>query len=75
MPNREAGIVIESEEIVKYYLDVFFYDWNLSQTQSKKIVVETLPSDINYTTTIYIVIIFTMTFALIARDWRKRQWT
>jgi len=25
--------------------------------------------------TIYIIIIFTLTFGLIARDWRKRKWT
>jgi hypothetical protein len=29
----------------------------------------------DYKNTIYIVVVFTLTFAFIARDWRKRQWT
>ncbi len=71
--NRESGIIIKNSEIAKYYSDVFFYDWNISFPVKQKIVEETVPID--YKNSIYIVVIFTMTFALIARDWRKRQWT
>ena len=61
--------------VTQYYADVFFYDWNLNshQSQSKENEVETIEED--HKNTIYIVVIFTLTFALIARDWRKRQWT
>ena len=71
--NREAGIIIENKEVAQYYADVFFYDWNLSSPAQQKQEEKSLYVD--YKNTIYIVIIFTMTFALIARDWRKRQWT
>jgi len=56
-------------------LTSFFYDWNLNspQLQSEEYEVETIEED--HKNTIYIVVIFTLTFALIARDWRKRQWT
>jgi len=74
--NREAGIIIENENVSKYYAKIFFYDWNLTSNNSIK--------DIEYATnvnnasinenTIYILIIFTLTFGLIARDWRKRKW-
>jgi len=73
--NREAGIIIENEDVTQYYADVFFYDWNLDSPKSKKqeeMLSSSVTDDKN---TIYIVTIFTMTFALIARDWRKRQWT
>ncbi len=73
--NREAGIIIENEDVVQYYTDVFFYDWNLDSPKSKKQEEISLSSVTDDKNTIYIVTIFTMTFALIARDWRKRQWT
>jgi cardiolipin synthase len=28
--NREAGVIIENEEIASFYEDVFFHDWNVS---------------------------------------------
>jgi cardiolipin synthase len=71
--NREAGIIIINEELTKYYSDVFFYDWNLSPPKQKTQEEIILSKD--YKNTIYIVVIFTVTFALIVRDWRKRQWT
>ena len=70
MQNREAGIIIESEEVAHYYVDVFFYDWNLMESKSSNITEEQIENN----NTIYIVAIFTMTFAIIARDWRKREW-
>ena len=72
--NREIGIIIEDNEVAKYYSDVFFYDWNLSPPKLQKQMVEKYVQ-VDYKNTIYIIIIFTITFALIARDWRKRQWT
>jgi len=75
--NREAGIIIENKEVAEYYTGVFFYDWNLKAPESLK--KENNPSIINmyiiHENTIYILIIFTLTFGLIARDWRKRKWT
>jgi cardiolipin synthase len=70
--NREAGIIIENSDVANYYVYVFFYDWNLSSPAQKKQSEKFLQTD--FKNTIYIVIIFTMTFGLIARDWRKRQW-
>ena len=69
--NREAGIIMENEDVAKYYTDVFLYDWNLTRPQQQ----DTIESQVKNENTIYIVGIFTMTFALIARDWRKREWT
>ena len=71
--NREAGIIIENKEVARYYANVFFYDWNLSSPQPQKQQVENVV--VEYKNTIYIVIIYILTFALIARDWRKRKWT
>jgi phosphatidylserine/phosphatidylglycerophosphate/cardiolipin synthase-like enzyme len=28
--NREAGVIVENEEIASFYEDVFFHDWNVS---------------------------------------------
>jgi phosphatidylserine/phosphatidylglycerophosphate/cardiolipin synthase-like enzyme len=72
--NREAGVIVECEEIAKYYSEVFFYDWKINSPVVQKKEIEIIPPT-NYKNSIYIVVIFTMTFALIARDWRKRQWT
>ena len=72
--NREIGIIINDCEIAKYYTNVFFCDWNLTAPKTKKQEQEkNIQAD--YKNTIYIIIIYTLTFALIARDWRKRQWT
>ena len=73
--NREAGIIIENEDVAQFYADVFFHDWNINSPNSQKYEIEELSTEESYKNTIYIVVIFTMTFALIARDWRKRQWT
>ena len=70
--NREAGIITENEEMARYYADAFFYDWNLSAPVPQEF--EAKRSSTDYKNTFYIVVLFTMTFALIARDWRKRQW-
>ena len=73
--NREAGIIIQNEDVAEYYADVFFYDWNINSPKSLSKNEEVLFTEEEHKNTIYIVIIFTLTFALIARDWRKRQWT
>ncbi len=70
--NREAGIIIKNEEVAQYYTEVFFYDWNLSGLKKQNSGISgSIEQNKN---TIYIGAIFTMTFALIARDWRKRKW-
>lgn len=73
MNNREAGIIIECEPIASYYAEVFFFDWNLHENSFERIS-ETNTSN-GGKNTIYIITVFTMTFAVIARDWRKRKWT
>ena len=73
MNNREAGIIVYNSNISRYYSDVFFYDWNLKEKEEKAPVFEI--SGNNDKNTIYIVVIFTMTFAFIFQDWRKRKWT
>lgn len=73
MNNREAGIIVYNKNISKYFCSVFFYDWNLKKP-IKKDYFEVLNEN-NDKNTIYIVIIFTMTFALVIQDWRKRKWT
>ena len=73
MRNREIGIIVNDCKVANYYKNIFFYDWNLSAPNAQKQKAETIQAD--YKNTIYIIIIYTLTFALIARDWRKRQWT
>lgn len=75
MNNRETGIIIHQPDIAEYYAKVFLSDWNLTeQAQSDTPYEETAKNDHN-NNTIYILSIFSMTFVLIARDWRKRRWT
>ena len=69
--NREVGVIIDSSDIAKYYAEVFFYDWKL---KSPKEIIQLQESHADFKNTIYIVILFTLTFALIARDWRNRKW-
>jgi phosphatidylserine/phosphatidylglycerophosphate/cardiolipin synthase-like enzyme len=71
--NREVGIIIDSTDVAKYYANVFLYDWNLGAPKNSNYKEQ--ESLINYKNTIYIVILFTLTFTLIARDWRNRKWT
>jgi phosphatidylserine/phosphatidylglycerophosphate/cardiolipin synthase-like enzyme len=73
MRNREIGIIINDCEVANYYKNIFFYDWNLSAPNIQEQKDETVEAD--HKNTIYIITIYTLTFALIARDWRKRQWT
>ncbi|WP_455392051.1 phospholipase D-like domain-containing protein [[Eubacterium] cellulosolvens] len=28
--NREAGVIIENEQVAKFFTEIFFYDWNLT---------------------------------------------
>jgi phosphatidylserine/phosphatidylglycerophosphate/cardiolipin synthase-like enzyme len=74
MRNREAGVIVTSEQIAHYYAQVFFNDWNLTESLSQPVYNSEQSFDEN-DNTIYIVSLFTMTFGLIARDWRKRKWT
>jgi phosphatidylserine/phosphatidylglycerophosphate/cardiolipin synthase-like enzyme len=74
--NREAGVIIDSEELAEFYANVFLYDWNLEYNTSKYLS-ESISENFenNYNNTIYIIIIYSLTFGLVARDWRKRKWT
>ena len=75
--NREMGMIIDHPTIAEFYSTVFLSDWDLSepiiqnetrnQNQSQQII------ELN-ANTIYITALFTMTFIVVARDWRKRSW-
>ena len=69
--NREAGIIIENEEIATYYAEVFFYDWELGPPTAE----DSGFSLADYKNPLLIVLIYGVTFALVASDWRKRKWT
>ena len=68
--NREAGILIENTEIATYYTAVFLADWDceLKQTSSG----DALWADYKYL--VFIAFVFSITFVLLLRDWRKRKW-
>jgi phosphatidylserine/phosphatidylglycerophosphate/cardiolipin synthase-like enzyme len=69
--NREAGIIIENEEIASYYVEVFLYDWELGPP----IRWDSGFDFANYKNPSLILFIYGVTFALIAIDWRKRRWS
>jgi cardiolipin synthase A/B len=76
--NRETGIIITHPEIASVYSTIFLSDWNLTDPViednkpfSQNNSVESIELNAN---TIYITALFTMTFVVIARDWRKRKW-
>ena len=64
--------MIEKKDLAKYYPEIFFFDSDLSYSETQN--QEKTFSSTDNKNTIYIVVIFTMTWALIARDWRKRKW-
>ena len=75
--NREIGIILNHPNIAQFYSTIFLSDWQLSepiiynetinQNKSQQII------ELN-ANTIYITALFTMTFIVVARDWRKRSW-
>ena len=71
-----AGVIIENISIAEYYADIFLYDWDIDfeeiEDNDNKTDIKNYQS--SYENTIYILIIYTLTFGLIARDWRKRKW-
>jgi phosphatidylserine/phosphatidylglycerophosphate/cardiolipin synthase-like enzyme len=68
--NREAGIIIENEEVATYYAEVFFYDWELTPPKTEDFIF----SLADYKNPFLILLVYSITFALIAKDWRKREW-
>jgi phosphatidylserine/phosphatidylglycerophosphate/cardiolipin synthase-like enzyme len=68
--NREAGVLVENEDVAIYYATVFLSDWNLD--------VHSLSSPgfswAEYKYYMLIAVVFSITLVLIARDWRKRKW-
>ena len=74
--NREAGVIVKDEDVAEYFAEVFFYDWNLTAYGTLIESNNKSKTDVNfdYENTIYIIVLFTLTFGLIAQDWRKRKW-
>ncbi|MBC7081690.1 MAG: lamin tail domain-containing protein [Thermoplasmatales archaeon] len=59
--NREVGIIIESEEIAKYFEEIFWYDWNfkIEEKEEKDYKLIIIPS------------LFIGTFILLYLYWRR----
>ena len=72
--NREAGIIIDSEEIATYYSKVFFYDWTLEEPQptAYQAVLQTLQLETQHL--VLIAFIYSTVIFLVIRDWRARKW-
>lgn len=68
--NREAGILIENEEVARYYATVFLSDWALDLTKGQI----TSFSWADYKYLMLIAVVICIAVVLIARDWRKRKW-
>ena len=68
--NREAGIILQNHDAATYYAAVFLSDWNLD-TQKSNTPGFSL-ADLKYY--VLIAVVFSITLALIVRDWRKRKW-
>lgn len=68
--NREAGILIENEEVAGYYATVFLSDWALEITKGQI----TSFSWADYKYLMFVALVICITLVLIARDWRKRKW-
>ncbi len=69
--NREAGVLIENEEVAAYYATVFLSDWALESTKGGT----TSFSWADYKYLMFIALVICITLVLIARDWRKRKWS
>ncbi len=69
--NREAGVLVQNQEIASYYATVFLFDWNLEPCTTN--MSGSLWADYKYLVLIAVVVCITL--VLIARDWRKRKWT
>jgi phosphatidylserine/phosphatidylglycerophosphate/cardiolipin synthase-like enzyme len=76
--NREVGVIITHPSIAQYYCQIFLADWNLSDPFAITINSTYLSDELQLIElnahTIYIGALFTMTFIVVARDWRKRSW-
>ena len=70
--NREAGIIIENDDVALYYADVFLFDWNLKAPEKNGEKKEV--SLVEYKNQFLIALVYGATFVLIAVDWRKREW-
>ncbi|DAC72102.1 MAG TPA: hypothetical protein DSN98_06850 [Thermoplasmata archaeon] len=68
--NREVGVLLENQEAATYYANVFLSDWNLEPHKPK--TNDFSLADYKYL--FLIAVVFSITIALIMRDWRKRKW-
>jgi phosphatidylserine/phosphatidylglycerophosphate/cardiolipin synthase-like enzyme len=74
--NREAGVIIDNEDVATWYATVFLHDWQLSQPSiQQEESIQEQGSSIDQENMVYIVVVFIATFAIIIHDWRKREWT
>ena len=75
--NREVGIIINHPHLAQLYSTVFLSDWTLTdpnQTVNKNNEETSFQFIELNANTIYITALFTMTFIVVIRDWRKRSW-
>jgi len=68
--NREAGVLVENQEVASYYAAVFQADWALQPPTS----LSDGFSWADYKYIVLIAVVFSIVGFLILRDWRKRTW-
>jgi phosphatidylserine/phosphatidylglycerophosphate/cardiolipin synthase-like enzyme len=68
--NREAGLLVENQDVATYYADVFLLDWSFDAASC--ISSESPWAEYKYL--VFIAVVACATLVLIARDWRKRKW-
>lgn len=49
--NREVGVIIENEEVGRFYTDVFLYDWNFTAATTTISTTSTLTTTVSTTST------------------------
>lgn len=65
--NREVGIIIENEDVGKYFTKIFNYDWNLSGYEEEDEMSET-----NYVNALAVTAVFAIAFLLLYFHWRRK---
>jgi phosphatidylserine/phosphatidylglycerophosphate/cardiolipin synthase-like enzyme len=68
--NREAGVLLQNPAAASYYATVFLSDWSQKPSQHPA----ALSSWADYKYYMLIAVVFSITLALLIRDWRKRKW-
>ncbi|RLF57156.1 MAG: hypothetical protein DRN25_06965 [Thermoplasmata archaeon] len=60
--NREAGLVIENQELARYFAKAFFLDWRMEVESSEK----------DYKNIFLLILLLCLTLTAILRNWRSK---